>query len=281
MSDYLVVGKKGHGKSLVCVGRIHDALQLGNPVATNLNLHLEHLVRRTNRDARVVRLPDRPSVLDLECLGIGNRGLYFDGDDIKMRPDWKEEHNGVIVLDEMATWMNSRNFQDKGRQALLDWFVHSRKLGWDVYFIAQAPSQVDKQLREALADHQVVCRNLSKLKIPLVGVKLPRVHIASVKLGHEHDALVADRWIYRGTHLFAAYDTTQRFSATYQHGSFSVLPPGYLHPQARAQSLIQRLAAWYAQPRQRPVLKPKRPEVVAAMQLPADLRIKFLLASAA
>lgn len=289
MSDYLVVGKKGNGKSLVCVGRIQDALWEDRPVATNLDLYLDGLVKPTNKSARVVRLPDRPTAQDLMLLGIGNKSLYFEGDvtglephqladvKIKMKPGYREEDNGVIVLDELATWLNSRTFGDKERQPLLDFFVYSRKLGWDTYFIAQAPNQVDKQLRESLAEYQVVCRRLDKIKIPLIGVKLPRVHIATVKYGHEQDALVADRWVYRGTNLFAAYDTTQRFSPNYPHGPHSLIPPGYF-AQVVSPSPLAKLRAWWNGehcPRNQPLPDRKPHRLVELLQrLPADQRLK-------
>lgn len=289
MSDYLITGKKGNGKSLVCVGRMQDALFEGRPVATNLDLYLEHLVKRTNKTARVVRLPDRPTARDLMALGIGNKSLYFDGDvsglephqlsdvRIKMKPGYREEDNGIICLDELATWLNSRTFGDKERQPLLDFFVYSRKLGWDTYFIAQAPNQVDKQLRESLAEYQVICRRLDKLKIPVLGIKLPRVHIATVKYGHEQDALVAERWVYRGNHLFAAYDTTQRFSPNYPNGPYSLVPPGYF-PEEVKPSPFAKLRAWWngehcVHNKPRPDVEP-HPLVKLLERLPPDERLK-------
>ena len=75
MSDYLIHGKKGHGKTLICVGRIRDALRAGRRVATNLNINLEHLLRWNVRNVSIIRLPDRPTIADLELIGIGSDKL--------------------------------------------------------------------------------------------------------------------------------------------------------------------------------------------------------------
>ena len=131
MADYLIHGKKGNGKSLVVVGRIRDALFAGKKVATNLDLNLEHLLPPGHRHVECYRLPDRPTVDDMKAIGYGSSNI-------------DESTYGLVVLDEMASWMNARSWADKSRQALLDWFVHSRKLGWDTYFICQNPAQIDK-----------------------------------------------------------------------------------------------------------------------------------------
>jgi hypothetical protein len=226
MADYIVHGKKGNGKSLVCVGRIRDALERGLPVATNLDLRLEHMLSWRQKNVRCYRLPDRPSVDDLNALGLGSESV-------------DESTYGLIVLDEMATWLNARTFADKGRQALLDWFTHSRKKGWETYFICQNPNQIDKQVREALVELSVSCRRADRMRIPVIGwlskallfgheLRFPKVHIASVRYGLEKDAVVSDRWTYRGTDLYRAYDTRQVFKADYSDGLYSYLSPWHI-----------------------------------------------------
>ncbi len=268
MADYLVTGKKGNGKSLVVVGRMRDALMQGRPVATNLNLWMEHLLPHRLRNTRAYRLPDRPTLADLEALGEGN--------DTLRTPKYDEGRNGVLVLDELATWLNARTFADKSRQGVLDWLVHSRKLGWDTYLLAQNPNQIDKQVREALCEYHVICRRLDRLKVPVIGLKLPRVHMAFVKFGMDRDSITAERWTYRGTSLFAAYDTTQRFSATYDDGLYSYLPPWHLtRTQAKARPWWRKLLD-EVKPRPRYVVKPRHPLVELVAKLPADQRPRHI-----
>ncbi|MCV2216218.1 zonular occludens toxin domain-containing protein [Thauera sp. Sel9] len=220
MSDYLVTGKKGNGKSLVCVGRIREAILQGRVVATNLDLYLEHLLPVHYKRARVIRLPDFPSREDLEIIGSGNPSSEDGIVD--------ESRNGLVVLDELAIFLNARTFQDKRRSGLLEWLVHSRKLGWDTYLIAQHPNQIDKQIREAMAEYHVICRRMDKIKIPFIPIKMPRLHVGFVRYGMERDSILAERWAFRGNSLFRGYDTRQRFMEGYPHGAYSYLPPWHL-----------------------------------------------------
>jgi len=206
MADYCITGKKGTGKSLFAVGVIQEALVAKKRVATNLNIFLEQLMPATNMQT-IIRLPDRPTVADLEALGRGQEGVI-------------EEDNGVIVLDETSTFFNSRAFGDKERQPLLDWLVHSRKLGWDVYYICQGLAQIDKQLRETMIEYHVTVKRTDKWPIPVVTfvtgllgypVRFPKMHIGIIKQGVERDSLIVDRKFYRSHTLFNAYETQQLF----------------------------------------------------------------------
>lgn len=264
MADYLVTGKKGNGKSLICVGRIRDALRAGKPVATNLDLDLVAMLGPYHRTARVIRLPDRPTRADMELIGVGNDKVDESG-------------NGLVVLDELATWLNARSYADKGRQELLDWFVHSRKLGWDTYLIAQGPEQIDKQIRQTQCEFHVICRRMDRVKI--AGFKLPRVHVAFVKYGMDRDSIMSERWVYRGNDLFACYDTRQRFREDCGHGPYSLVPPWNLEGRFRPfRSLGDRLRYRFlgqlpdriAPHEQR---KP-HPLVQALRRLPPDERIR-------
>lgn len=222
MSDYVVHGKKGNGKSLVVVGRIRDALLAGKAVATNLNLNLEALLPQTYKTVRCYRLPDRPSIDDLQAIGFGSDQV-------------DESTYGLVVLDECATMLNARSFNDAGRKQMLDWFVHSRKLGWDTYFICQNPVQIDKQVRESLVELSVSCKRMDKLRIPFLGaisknligyeIRPPKLHVATVRYGTGHDAIVSDRWVYTGRDLYDGYDTRQVFKDDYEDGLFSYLSP--------------------------------------------------------
>ena len=64
---------------------------------------MAHLLRRQTRQARVDD--------DLDAIGHGNPDSY------------DESLNGVLILDELGTWLNSRSFQDKNRADLLDWLI--------------------------------------------------------------------------------------------------------------------------------------------------------------
>lgn len=257
MPVYVVTGKLGGGKTLSMVGRMREYAERGLPVATNINLDVRHLLRRRPKFP-IVRLPDRPTAQDLLSLGA-------------VHSTAREELNGALVLDECAAWLNARQWGGEGRQALIEWLLHSRKLGWDVYLIVQSLSALDKQVRDSLAEYVVTCRRLDRVNIPVLGRlvrlltfglvsgRLPHVHVASVRYGVGPGGLPSDTWVYRGRDLYAAYQSVQ------------VLGDGVAGPH----SLI-----WYAteaeRRRWRPVPKPKLPLVAAAMALPAPERLAAL-----
>lgn len=207
MSDYLVSGKKGAGKSAFCVGLIRASLLEGKRVATNLDIRLDKLVPAHCR-GHLLRLPDRPSIEDLHIMGRGQDGVI-------------EEDNGVLVLDETSSFLNSRAWNDKSRQSLLDWFIHSRKYGWDTYFIAQGQEQLDKQLRSTQLEYHIAVKNTAKWPIPflspvvnaLFGIRLtmPKMHLGIIRQGLDRDSLLIGRKWFKGVDVYDAYDTQQVF----------------------------------------------------------------------
>jgi len=208
MAVYVITGELGSGKTLIAVSRIQEALQAGCQVATNLDLRLEHLVSG-RRDHEVHRLPDWPKASDLDALGLGAGGKY------------DESKFGVLVLDEAATFINSREWGDKDRMNLIRWLLHARKLRWHVYLIVQDISMLDKQIRAGLAEHVVRCRRLDRVAVPILSwftkllqlgpLRLPQIHVGIVKYGTGPNAPVVDRWMLPFAAQFhEAYDTGQK-----------------------------------------------------------------------
>lgn len=230
MAVHFITGKLGSGKSLVAVGKIRDYLRRGAKVATNLDIRLNKMFGDDAKKACLYRLPDKPTIQDLETIGLGNT-------------TYDESKNGLLVLDECGTWFNSRTWADKERQLVINWFLHARKKGWDIIFIIQNIAVVDKQAKLTLAEHVVYCRRLDKMSIPFVGtiwkiftgepLRLPKLHVASVRYGDLPTSLIVDRWWYFGLDLYDCYDTKQAFSDYYEHNTYQVLPPWYSHGRYR------------------------------------------------
>jgi len=207
---FVFTGKLGGGKTLCTVGRVMEAFLANKPIATNLDLYPDKYFKQ--KKCTWTRLPDFPTAENLHALGRGN--------------DTRDESkNGLLVLDECGALLNSREWQDKDRGDVFKWLVHSRKLGWDVILIVQDLQLLDKQIRMALAEITVICKRLDRIRIPLIGGllqlagaagRLPRLHIATGRYGTDSHAPITDQWIFRGTPLYHAYDTTQVFS---RHGT--------------------------------------------------------------
>jgi hypothetical protein len=236
MSVYFITGKLGSGKTLASVGKIREYLKQGRAVATNLDLNLEHLVGRWDKDTKVTRLPDKPNIDDLDALPVPYTG------------DYNETKTGALVLDECGTWFNTREYRDKSRQPLINKLLHIRKCGWDVFFIIQHIEMIDKQVREGLGELIVTCQRMDKLALPLVtplfkllgfNVRPPKIHIAIVKYGMSMHALVVDRWVYNGSDLYAAYDTRQTFGSN-DCGINSMLSPYLVFGQNKTKQQYQK-----------------------------------------
>ncbi|MCK9283970.1 MAG: hypothetical protein M0P39_06770 [Rhodocyclaceae bacterium] len=276
MADYLVTGKKGNGKTIFAVGVIRDALAAGKRVATNINVHL-HVLARPQSTRSYIRLPDTPTVEDFEALGRGQDGVV-------------EEDNGIIVLDESSKIFNSRSWGDKSRQPILDWLVHSRKYGWDVYMIAQGQEQLDKQLRTALLEYWVVVKRTDKWPIPLItplsklfiqgGLRMPKYHFGTVRHGFDRDALVVDRKWYKGVDLYAAYDTQQIFldrDHPQASGLHTVLSHWHTHGRylPHIPTFLEKLRAWWDGAHlPKPSPKPKHRLADLLAKLPPDQAVK-------
>lgn len=267
MSVYSVEGKLGTGKTKFAVWRAVMALLQGRRVASNVDLNPWVFSFRSR--VSYMRIPDKPTAYDLEAIGHGNPESY------------DEDRNGVLLLDELGTWLNSRSFQDKGRAALLDWLIHARKLGWDVYLIVQDSQMIDRQVREALIEYKCKCLRMDKVRIPFVGAflrqfndrwgYLPKFHVVTARVGEGPNAVIAERWIYRGLELHDAYDTRQVFSADYPHGVHSVLPP---HDYAPALGWLARLRDRFRpKPIPVPPLRAKKRLARLLAELPPDRRI--------
>lgn len=274
MPVFSVEGKLGTGKTKFCIWRAQDAIRAGRKVASNVDI-APHLLN-PKKPGRIIRIPDKPTAADLESMGHGNPDSY------------DEENNGVLILDELGTWLNSRSFQDKERAPLLDWLIHARKHGWDVYLIVQDANMIDRQVREALIEYQIKCMRMDKVRIPFLGhltglfkdrwAYLPKFHLACARIGVGANAVIAERWQYVGADLHACYDTRQIFRSDYPHGAFTVLPPwDYKPPVPRG--FWARLAGVKPPPavaRVRPAGKPRSSLMDAIAKLPPDRRIAFL-----
>ena len=252
MPEYVVTGKKGSGKGLLSVDKIRDYLYKRNRVATNHDLKLRYLIGPYAKECNVIRLPDKPKLHDLLCIGIGNPTIKFEMISIKDayghhaywhyeiaedQPDFQEEKNGLIVLDELGSWMNTRTFTDKERGPVLDWLIHARKYGWDIIYEVQDISMIDKQIREGFAEHVVYCKRTDRLPIPVIGailpLKLPRMHLGVVLYGTSANAPKVDTWVCRVKDICKGYNTLQKFSNFYPHATYCYLPPFHQYGRNR------------------------------------------------
>lgn len=198
MTVFVITGHLGSGKTVLAVRLAQLYMQKGRRVAANITLHLEHLLHRSDRQT-VTKLPYIPEARHLEQIGAG-----YDGDP----DDYDESKFGLVILDEAGTWLNSRDWADKTRRGLFQWVTHARKKGWDVALLVQDYEALDAQIRRAVTEIYVDCHRLDRIKVPYLGINLPRIHLAQGRYKGPTGSKT-DRWWTRGTDLFKAYRTRE------------------------------------------------------------------------
>jgi Zonular occludens toxin (Zot). len=209
VSDYAITGKKGSGKSLITVTKLYRHLKAGLRVATNIDLFLDVLMPPTSK-ATVIRVPDFPTADQLWSLGKGSDSV-------------NEESFGILALDELSVFLNSRQWRDTKRGEIIDYLRHTRKERWHTFMLSQGLKSMDSQLRDELLDHNVILRRLDKIPVPYIGGILRllafsgrflKLHIAFVRYGMAHNAPIVDRWYFIGNkRIYQSYDTEQIFTA--------------------------------------------------------------------
>lgn len=179
-----VTGKLGSGKTLCAVADALKYLKRGSMMATNVDIFPEHFHDKHNDKTRIYRLPDHPTAEDLKMLPVGNPTLEIGPDGSYMPSDnYDPNANSILLLDELAQFLNTRNFQAKGRLDLIGVLVLLRKMGWDAYFLVQHIDMVDKQVREALSQETGFAKNLSRFPVPVLGPLTRMIFGKAVTLG--------------------------------------------------------------------------------------------------
>lgn len=228
MPCFAFTGKTGQGKGLCSVGFMAEYIARGKPIATNMDIYPEHFRDKYNKDVRIIRLPDVPTAEDLLALGLGNPC-----------PE-DEDENGLLMLDEVGVILNSRKWNENGRDALVAWIRHRRKYGWDLGFQIQGLNSLDKQIKDDIIDYEVRCFKISTLNIPFVSmlikmftgqsyIKFPKwMRWHTAKFRNTETDLIDSVHRYTGKAVHKLYDTKQVITPEYPHGSYSLLTPWHL-----------------------------------------------------
>jgi hypothetical protein len=131
-----------------------------------------------------------------------------------------KEGRGVMLLDEAHNWLNARTWDaDESGQGLsksqavrnrlniVRFFSQHRKLGWTVYLVTQAESQLDAQVRRNFEYH-VHLRNFHNFRV--LGLRLIPMHLFSaVTVWHDAQQSKVGARVYRlNRKLARLYDTT-------------------------------------------------------------------------
>lgn len=229
MAVTLVTGALGAGKGLYCSMLACSAYRNGRRVAANYPLDTTKL--SPTGTAPVSVIPKQFSYEDLINLG---RGC----------PENEFENMGILLIDEVSLSLNSRTFKDAERIKFIDWFVHSRKYGWDVYCQVQQAFMLDKQLVEGVSEFIVELSRMDSLRIPFVTAffelvfpqqfgrtakkksLLPHIVKYRTYLAKEKGRKIPiEKGSFRAKDFFGVHDTLSTFGADAGgEGAYSLLP---------------------------------------------------------
>lgn len=194
----LYEGRLGGGKTYSAVVRIVDHLRRGGLVATNVELKWERIVEYVGQRFGVVVESDQLIRLEDEQIGLFHRHT----------PSGTPGLPVLIVIDEAHLNFNSRDYAktDKLYRETLTFLTQSRKVHTDVIFISQSVLNMDKQFMR-LVQFIWRFRDLSKWKIPGLGINWPINQILCVQFDYDGRTVLQRQFINKDKRVFELYET--------------------------------------------------------------------------
>lgn len=169
-----------------------------------------------------------PTICNFEIVGAQDRDnfLCIENEDLNVEllqefsdKYFKEQGNAFregalkLYIDECQLLFNARTWNDKARKDWIKFFTQHRKLGYDVYLIAQFDSMIDKQLR-SLVEYEVKHRKFNNYGFlgKIVGLFfVNRPIVIAITYWYPMKQRLSAEWILGKKSLFAIYDTGKIF----------------------------------------------------------------------
>jgi zona occludens toxin (predicted ATPase) len=191
-------GRLGGGKTYSAVVRIVDHLRRGGLVATNVELRWEPVAKYIADCFGVVVESSQLIRLEDEQIGLFHRHT----------PSGTAALPVLVVIDEAHLNFNSRDYAktDKLYRETLTFLTQSRKVHTDVIFISQSVLNMDKQFMR-LVQFIWRFRDLSKWKIPGIGIPYPLQQILCVQFDYDGRTILQRQFVRKNKRVFALYET--------------------------------------------------------------------------
>lgn len=203
MTIYLFTGTPGSGKSLHQAMNIHWALKMKKPVIANFEIDANSYQRG------LFHFVDNPQMTPdfLEKLALS----YFSENS-----DLRKNREGSIklYLDECQLLFNARDWNAKDRLKWVRFFSQHRKLGYDIYMVAQFDTMIDKQIR-SLVEYEVKHRkfnNFGKFGQLLNVVLAGRALCVGVTYWYGMKERLGSEFFLGRKRYYELYDTLKLFS---------------------------------------------------------------------
>lgn len=199
-----MTGTPGSGKSLDMAFRIYCNVRTGKKVVANFDMDVSKLKNGRELFEQVENEELTPERL------VQISKAYF--------ADHKYGEGRLkLYIDESQVLFNSRNWNDGKRPAWIKFFTQHRKLGYDVYLVAQFDMMLDKQLR-ALVEYQLIHRKLNQ--VGWVGALasllfLGHPVVVCVTYWYPMKQRLRAEWTIGGKYLYRLYDTNKVFDDSF------------------------------------------------------------------
>lgn len=194
----LYEGRLGGGKTYSATVRIVDHVRRGGLIATNIDLVWDEVKRYISDRFGLVAQDDQYLPLSDEHIGLFHR----------FTPSGTAELPVLVVIDEAHLTFNARDYAktDKLYRETLTFLTQSRKVHTDVIFIAQSILNMDKQFMR-LVQYIWRFRDLSKWKIPGLGLRYPFKQILAVQFDYDGHTILQRSFVNRDTRIFRLFRT--------------------------------------------------------------------------
>jgi zona occludens toxin (predicted ATPase) len=187
-------GRLGGGKTYSAVSRILVYFAKGGHVFTNISLNIPACKVYCRKHFRVDIKEEQFHPIEMSQVGAIHRHIpRAQGLPV------------LVVIDEAHLWFNSRDWASTSRE-LLVYLTQSRKVLVDIIFISQSAQNMDKQFMRLI---QYIWRfkDMTKLKIPGIGMQWPLQQILTLMYDHDGHTLMERKFIKRSQDVFDCYDT--------------------------------------------------------------------------
>lgn len=203
MTIYLFTGTPGSGKSLHQAMNIHWALKLRKPVIANFEIN------DSAYEPGLFRFVDNPDMTP-EFLEEFALSYFADNDHARKN----REGSIKLYLDECQLLFNARDWNAKDRLRWVRFFSQHRKLGYDIYMVAQFDTMIDKQIR-SLVEYEVKHRkfnNFGKVGMLLNVIMGGRAVCVGVTYWYGMKERLGAEFFLGRKRYYELYDTLKLFS---------------------------------------------------------------------
>jgi hypothetical protein len=191
-------GRLGGGKSYSAVVRMVDVWRRGGVVCTNVEVIWPAVVKYVADHFRLQLEDDQLIKLSEKQIGLFHHHTPSGTADLPV----------LVVIDEAHLVFNARDFSttDKLYRETLTFLTQSRKVATDVIFISQSALNIDKQFAR-LVQFVWRFRDLSRWKIPGLGVNYPFQQILCAQFDYDGRTMLNRQFIKKDPCIFALYET--------------------------------------------------------------------------